>query len=207
MTKTTLGALICLTALGACNRDKPESGAYPANDAARRNLNPMGAPAADASFVEKAMGKLDPGDAEAKFLAAPKVTLKGEARLNQRDDGVHIDVELSEGPPGTHGIHIHQKADCSDIPGKSMGDHFAPESHPHGLPTAAAHHLGDLGNIEIGTNGAADFEIVVPRANLQKGHEHSFLNRALVIHEKRDIGTGKSGESGTPIACASIVAD
>jgi Cu/Zn superoxide dismutase len=47
----------------------------------------------------------------------------------------------------------------------------------------------------------------VPKANLRKGHELSFLNRAVVIHQKRDIGTGKSGESGTPLACAAIVAD
>jgi Cu-Zn family superoxide dismutase len=225
MIKTLPCALVALSVMSACNRNKPETdvtntpseteqraaeadaAARSQDESANRDLNPEGAAAADASLVQKGLAKLDPADAEATFLAAPKVKLKGEARFNQRDDGVHVDVELSEGPPGTHGLHIHQKADCSDIPGKSMGEHFAPDNHPHGLPSAPAHHLGDLGNIEIASNGTADFEIVVPKANLQKDNARSFLNRALVIHEKRDTGSGKSGESGSPIGCAAIIAD
>jgi len=91
--------------------------------------------------------------------------------------------------------------------GKSMGEHYAGESPQHGLPTEPEHHLGDLGNIEIGQNGEGNLVIVVPGANLDSGSERSFVGRAIVVHESRDLGTGPSGESGAPIACAVIKAE
>jgi Cu-Zn family superoxide dismutase len=226
MNKVTLCAIVSMSALPACNWGGSETGTTStlstsagsrasARDAAVSSLHvevsPRPAPntagrAADASVVPKVAARLDPRDAEATFVAAPEIKLRGEARLNQRADGVLVDVELSEGPPGTHGIHIHRKADCSDIRRKSMGEHLAPENEPHGLPFASAHHLGDLGNIEIAPDGTADFKIVVPDANLRKGDDHSLLNRSVVIHEQRDVGTGQSGGSGAPIACAAFVA-
>ena len=215
MTKITLCAIMSMSALGACDR-KPETSAEQrasAQDAAvssprdeesaNVNLNAEGAAAPDATVLQKATAKLDLQDAEAKFLAAPKIKLKGAARLNQRDDGVHIDVELSEGPPGTHGVHIHQKADCSDIPGKSMGEHFAPAGNPHGLPGQPAHHLGDMGNVNVDAQGKGELEIELKDAKLDDGPT-SLLGKALVLHEKEDIGAQPSGDSGTPIGCAVI---
>jgi Cu/Zn superoxide dismutase len=61
--------------------------------------------------------------------------------------GVKITVSVEDAPVGQKGIHIHEKGDCSDIPGKSMGGHFAPLAESHGLPDEARDgiHLGDLG--------------------------------------------------------------
>ncbi len=143
-------------------------------------------------------------EAEADFKAAPGVKLEGEAELSQREDGVHVEVEVKNAPPGVKGIHIHQRGDCSDIPGKSMGEHFAPEHKEHGLPHTSVHHLGDLGNINVDKDGKGKLEIMVPRANLKLGDPHSFVGKSVVIHEKRDVGSGPSGESGKPIACAVI---
>jgi Cu-Zn family superoxide dismutase len=143
-------------------------------------------------------------EAEGDFQAAPGVKLEGEAELAQRQDGVRVEVEVKNAPPGVKGIHIHERGDCSDIPGKSMGEHFAPGHKDHGLPHAAVHHLGDLGNIQVDRDGNGKLEIVVPRANLKLGDPHSFVGKSVVIHEKRDVGTGPSGESGKPIACAVI---
>ncbi len=145
--------------------------------------------------------------AEASFVAAPGIKLTGEAKLKEVAGGVQIEVEVENAPAGAKGIHIHQKGDCSDVPGKSMGEHYAVTSPNHGLPTAAEHHLGDLGNIDVGQNGEGNLIIVVPGANLESDQERSFVGKSIVVHESQDVGTGPSGNSGKPIACAVIRAD
>src|SRR5688572_5260222 len=116
MHRAMLCAIVSMSALAAC--DRIESGARTANtppvstdgrayaqDAAISSFRAdestrfAESVARDAGVVRMVMATLDPRDAEAKFVAAPKVRLRGEARLNQRvDGGVRIDVELSEGP-------------------------------------------------------------------------------------------------------------
>jgi len=145
--------------------------------------------------------------ADATFAAAPGAKLTGDAKLKEVAGGVQIEVELENAPAGEKGIHIHQKGDCSDIPGKSMGEHYAVTSPHHGLPTESEHHLGDLGNIDVGQNGEGNLIIVVPGANLESGQERSFVGKAIVVHEGQDVGTDPAGNSGKPIACAVIRED
>ncbi|MFZ5897024.1 MAG: superoxide dismutase family protein [Myxococcota bacterium] len=144
---------------------------------------------------------------EAKFKAAPGYKLSGDAKLEEGPDGVKIVVELDDAPVGKRGIHIHEKGDCSDIPNKSMGEHFAPGGKAHALPPNPTRHLGDLGNIEINKDGDAHFEFTARNANLKEGDPMSFLGRAIVVHESEDKGTQPSGASGKPIACAVIEKD
>lgn len=144
--------------------------------------------------------------ASAKLQPAPGVALSGQAEFTYGPEGVRARVKIQDATPGKHGIHVHQKGDCSDIPGKSMGDHFAPGAKEHGLLESPVRHLGDLGNIEVSADGAGAIDVLVPNATLGEG-THSYLGKALVIHEKEDVGTGPSGESGTPIACGVIRAD
>ncbi|MGC4092897.1 MAG: superoxide dismutase family protein [Polyangiaceae bacterium] len=145
-----------------------------------------------------------PREATAKFKAAPSTKLSGKAHLNETSSGVVLTIDLQNGPPGKKGIHVHEKPDCSDIPNKSMGEHFAPDVKTHGLPEGGPHHLGDLGNIEIGKNGNAHLEFLALHANLKDSDPLSFIGRAIVIHEGDDKGTQPSGGSGKPIACAVI---
>jgi superoxide dismutase, Cu-Zn family len=145
-------------------------------------------------------------EATAELETAPGVEMTGKAHFTSEAGGVRARVEIEKATPGKHGIHVHEKGDCSDIRGKSMGSHFTPESHPHGLPGAQARHLGDLGNIEVAPDGKGQIDITIPNATLDDG-THSFVGKALVIHEKEDVGTQPSGDSGDPIACAVIEAE
>ena len=144
--------------------------------------------------------------ASATLQAAPGVTLSGKAELTAGPEGVRARIKVQDATPGKHGLHVHQKGDCSDIPGKSMGDHFAPDAKEHGLLDSPMRHLGDLGNIEVAADGTGAVDVLVPNATLDDGMR-SYVGKALVIHEKEDVGTGPSGDSGTPIACAVIRAD
>jgi len=132
------------------------------------------------------------------------VALKGQATLEEVQDGVRITLKVNDGTPGLRGVHIHEIGDCSDIAGKSMGEHFSPDPSEHGLPSEANHHFGDLGNIAIDDSGKGALEIVVARASLRQSDAYSLLGRAVVMHAGQDTGEGPSGESGAPMACAVI---
>jgi superoxide dismutase, Cu-Zn family len=154
----------------------------------------------------QAPGGMEQSDrrAAAAFIAAPGYKLSGSVTFAEIREGVKVHVEVAGAPPGKKGIHIHQTSDCSDIPNKSMGSHFSPEGHAHGLPTADKHHLGDLGNIEIKENGTGELDIIVKDANLKQQDGYSFITRSVVIHEADDKGTGEAGDAGKPIACGPI---
>ena len=142
--------------------------------------------------------------ASAAFISAKTHRVKGSATFAETAQGVQILFQIAGAPPGEKGLHIHETNDCSDIPGKSMGAHFAGATPAHGLPEGAYHHLGDLGNIRIASDGTGFMEVIVPNANLKTADALSFLQRSVVLHESRDDGTGDSGNSGKPIACAPI---
>ena len=56
--------------------------------------------------------------------------------------------------PGTHAIHIHEKADCSAEDGTSAGGHWNPTFEDHGKwGDAEGYHKGDIGNFEADSNG------------------------------------------------------
>lgn len=186
----------CLVAGAACNRN--QKGPLPEDDLATTTGGSMNHRDDD-----------DHDEAEAELKAAEGNKLDGEAKFTATESGVRIVVEVEDAPSGSKGIHIHEKGDCSDIAGKSMGDHFAPDGHDHALPNQGMRHLGDLGNIEVGENGKGRLEITVEGANLKKGDQKSFLGKSLVIHETTDKGSAEqpSGASGKPMACGVIHAD
>lgn len=153
-------------------------------------------------------GKREGRTATAEFKSLPGVKLKGSAELEEVEGGVRVKVSVEHPKLSVHGVHVHEKADCSDIAGKSMGGHFAPDGKQHALPGFAPHHLGDLGNMTVHKFGKGELEITVPHATLEEGGSHSFLGRSLVIHADQDEGrrAQPAGDSGKPIACAPITA-
>ena len=163
----------------------------------------------DETLSEKlGIGDMDE-EIDVDLKSAEGMDIEGEADFSQTESGVKIVVEIDKAPPGKKGVHIHEKGDCSDIKGESMGGHFSPQGDQHALPTEksqAERHLGDLGNIDISKDGTGRLEVTVERANLKKGDPMSFLGRAIVIHSGEDKGATKqpSGSSGTPMACAVI---
>ena len=145
--------------------------------------------------------------AETQLETSPATALNAKATFLETADGVTVVLNVENAKPGMQAVHIHEIGDCSDIPGKSMGEHFAPDYQQHALPDQEARHLGDLGNIEIGQDGKGKLEILAPRASLKANDSHSFLGKAIVVHESKDKGTQPSGDSGTPVACGVIRAE
>ncbi len=107
--------------------------------------------------------------------------------------------------PGTkHGFHVHEFGDCSAPDGTSAGGHFAPEAHPHGAPDPAAHHAGDLGNLEADAAGKATVNLLVPGLSLGSG-ARALLGRGVIVHAQADdLTTQPTGNAGGRIACGVI---
>jgi Cu-Zn family superoxide dismutase len=154
--------------------------------------------------VEGPIATEEPRRVETALETSPATELDAKASFEETADGVTITLNVENAKPGMQAVHVHEIGDCSDIPGKSMGEHFAPDYQQHALPDQEARHLGDLGNIEIGQDGKGKLEILAPRASLKPNDSHSFLGKAIVVHESKDKGTQPSGDAGTPVACGVI---
>jgi superoxide dismutase, Cu-Zn family len=190
----------CLWAALACNRETRgdkvnEATVSKAGEAPRE---PTSGPTATLS---------EPMGASANLSAADGARIDGHARFFQQPGGVLVVVEVNGAPPGKKGVHVHTRGDCSDIAAQSMGPHFAPKLEQHALPSEPKdRHLGDLGNIDVATDGTGRLEVTVPSATLGADDSTSFLGRALIVHSGEDIGSGAqpAGGSGKPIACGVI---
>ncbi len=131
-----------------------------------------------------------------------KVT--GMVTFIKTGDDVQVVGNIIDLKPGKHGIHIHEKGDCSAADAASAGAHFNPGQHKHGGPVTAEHHEGDLGNIEADASGKA---LINWKGKMSLSGADSIIGKSLVVHEKEDdLKTDPSGNSGARIACGVIEA-
>jgi superoxide dismutase, Cu-Zn family len=146
-------------------------------------------------------GKLS---AIATFQAKPGSQASGTATFAQEGENVRVVVEVNGASPGSHGIHVHEKGDCSAADFSSAGGHWNPTGQPHGCPPLVARHPGDLGNIEVNEDGKGRLETTIHGLTLGVG-ARSLLNKTVIVHESRDdCSSQPTGESGGRLLCAII---
>jgi Cu-Zn family superoxide dismutase len=105
-------------------------------------------------------------------------------------DGVHLSGTIGGLlPNSTHGIHVHEKGDCS-------------ATVRAGAP---AHHAGDMDNIVANADGVAQVNFHLLGVTLGGGAANDIAGRALVVHAAPDdYATQPSGNSGARVACGVI---
>jgi Cu-Zn family superoxide dismutase len=193
-----LGTSMWLAGCGGKATEPPAAPEPPAPEAPPA-AEPAPAPEAAAAETPAA-----PRTIEVKLEPKSNSTLAGTATLTEVDGGVRVVLQLEGVSPGDHGAHVHEKGDCSAPDGTSAGGHFNPGGHQHGLPAVEQRHLGDLGNITIGSDGKGTHEITIPGANLKPDDPNSFVGKAIIVHEKKDDGGQPVGNAGGRIGCGVI---
>lgn len=82
--------------------------------------------------------------------------------------------------------------------GTGAGAHYNPHGKKHGIPGKSdEHHAGDLGNVKANSEGVITIDIKL--STFQLHGEHSVIGRTLILHERKDDGTGEAGNAGARI--------
>jgi superoxide dismutase, Cu-Zn family len=141
----------------------------------------------------------------AKLNPSSGSQVTGTVTFTSTADGAQIVADITGLKPGKHGLHIHEKGDCSAPDASSAGAHFNPTHSHHGGPTTAERHAGDFGNVEADASGKVHVEL--KDKNLKLSGADSIVGKSVVVHEKEDdLKTDPSGNSGARVACGVIEA-
>jgi Cu-Zn family superoxide dismutase len=131
----------------------------------------------------------------------------GTATFTPEKEGVHVHVQLSMLPPGTHAMHLHTVGECHGPDFKSAGAHFNPFGKQHGVKNPQGPHAGDLPNFEVKSDGTATVDVTASLVTLGEGKNSLFQTggTCIVIHEKADDEVSDpAGNAGKRIACGVI---
>ncbi len=164
-------------------------------------LAALTAAATTAPAVHRAVATVAPAASAATRPADQHVT--GTVTFTQSGDVLSFVADIDGlAPNTTHGFHIHEHGDLSDPALAKAGGHYNPTHQPHGGPSSAHHHAGDLGNLTADDHGHAHLAGTVPGVALD-----AILGRSVIIHAKPDdLHTQPTGDSGGRVAGGVIAA-
>ena len=143
--------------------------------------------------------------AAAKLEATRGNSATGMVMFHAMGDHVMLHAKVEGLKPGQeHGFHIHEKGDCSSGDGMSTGGHFNPTAKPHGAPTSAERHAGDLPSLKADAQGRVDLKAHVMGITIGSGAA-DIVGKGLIVHAMPDdYTTQPTGNSGARVACAVI---
>lgn len=156
-----------------------------------------------------------PAFADEATVTVHKVTQEGQGEelgtidLAISASGLSFTLKLHGLPPGQHGFHVHENANCGPtmingvrIPGGAAGSHFDPDATFRHAGPAGEGHLGDLPFIDVEPDGTATQTLTAPRIK----DVESLKGRALIIHAGGDTYSDipSLGGGGGRIACGVI---
>lgn len=134
----------------------------------------------------------------------------GTITVTDAPKGVLLRVVAEGLPPGWHGMHFHEKGNCTPPKFTSAGGHVhAVTPVVHGLLLPNATDSGDLPNLYVAGDGSATVELYSTLVSLHGAQGRPALEdadgSALVVHiSPDDYKTQPIGGAGARIACAVI---
>lgn len=129
----------------------------------------------------------------------------GSATVTWAESGMAVvTLDLTEVPPGVHGVHIHETGMCTPPDFKSAKGHLAGD-HDHGVMSGSGPHPGDMPNIHVPESGALKIEYFIPGLTARAMNDQD--GSALIIHDQPDDYVGQpAGNAGNRIACGVFAA-
>lgn len=138
----------------------------------------------------------------------------GTVDFSETNGTVTASVSINGATPGLHALHIHDGTSCANSTdpdaglagfASAAGPHWNPTDAGHGFPDAAAHHVGDMGNMSVDGTGAGTLVLTMTGFNVQPdGGALSAIGRAVVFHQGPDDGTGTNGNAGSRPGCGIV---
>ena len=87
----------------------------------------------------------------------------------------------------------------------SAGGHFNPQGKPHGAPSAADHHAGDMPMLVADGAGNAMLTAEIDGITIGSGAATDIVGRSVIVHkDPDDFKTQPTGNSGARVACGVI---
>ena len=133
----------------------------------------------------------------------------GTVEASDSKYGLLLKPKLAELPPGIHGFHVHEHANCAagEKDGEisaahAAGSHFDTEKGRKHLGPYRDGHLGDLPVLSVETDGRATIPVLAPRLKVADLH-----GKSLMIHhggDNYDYQPDPLGGGGGRIACGPI---
>ena len=121
---------------------------------------------------------------------------------------VKLEAHIMGLKPGSHAIHIHEKADCSSTDGKSAGGHWNPTFENHGAwGSKDGYHKGDIGNFFADKNGNGSITFSTDQWCLGCDDDtKNLVGKAVIVHQGTDdLISQPSGAAGARISCVGII--
>lgn len=143
-----------------------------------------------------------------KMEAKSESNVTGDVTFTEENGSVSMIAMLTGLTPGEHAIHIHDKADCSSVDGKSTGGHWNPTGTPHGKWGAdEGYHKGDIGNFTADENGNATVEFDTEEWCIGCDDENkNIVGKGVIVHQGVDDFTSQpSGAAGARVSCTGII--
>ncbi len=168
---------------------------------------------------KKKKEEIEPKPQEVTVITPKKVKLElasksgstatGTIIFEEQEGGVvKMTAMLSGLEPGTHALHIHEKADCSSEDGTSTGGHWNPTGQPHGKwDSKQGYHKGDIGNIKADEHGNAVTYFSTNQWCLGcNDATKNILGKAIIVHAGiDDYITQPTGGAGGRVSCGAII--
>jgi Cu-Zn family superoxide dismutase len=112
----------------------------------------------------------------------------GTITIKETKDGVTLETDLKDLPPGEHGFHMHEKASCDPADkdgkktaGQAAGAHFDPDATKAHKGPAGGGHKGDLPKLTVSDKGVSKEKLDVKGLKLA-----DFAGHSLMIHAGGD---------------------
>ena len=131
-------------------------------------------------------------------------TVNGTVTFVERSGKLMVDGHFKGLAPGQHGIHIHEKGDCSAGDGMSAGGPFNPLGKPHADPSTKDRHAGDMPMLVAGAAGNAELTVELDVITVGAGVT-DVVGKSIIVHkDPDDFKTQPTGNSGARVACGVI---
>jgi Cu-Zn family superoxide dismutase len=147
---------------------------------------------------------------EVNFVLESKSDSKatGKVSFTEESGMVRLNANFMGLAPGTHAIHIHEKADCSAADASSSGGHWNPTFKDHGKwGDEKGYHRGDIGNFEADDAGNGSISMQTSEWCLGCDDDtKNILGKAIIVHQGADDFVSQpSGDAGARVSCGGII--